>query len=194
MLKLFAPVTLAALLCTGAQAATHRYNIGFTSEAGSPFQTGFAELSTSDTETAAGGYDVTGITGMVSTPGAEGASAFAAISGLSSFEGADNVLYPNGPNVDTAGLGFVSASGGVYDLYLVGSTAASFAIPAAGGVFQYALDYAPTVGGPVTRSYVELAITRIADTAAPEPGTWALMMVGVGLAGATLRRRRFAPA
>ena len=29
-------------------------------------------------------------------------------------------------------------------------------------------------------------------TAAPEPGTWALMIIGFGLAGATLRRRRAA--
>lgn len=192
MLKMFASAALAAVLATGAQAATHRYNIGFTSEAGQPFEVGVGTLVTSDTLNASGGYDVLGITGTVSASDANGASTFAAISGLSTFQGADNVLYPTSPNVDEAGLGFVSASGGVYDLHLTVPEAASFVLPAAGGVFQYALDYAATPGGPVTRSYVEFAVTEIASTAAPEPGTWALMTLGVGLVGATLRRRKLA--
>lgn len=48
------------------------------------------------------------------------------------------------------------------------------------GVYQYA------VGG----NAVTLSIGEAVSTAVPEPATWAMMMSGLGLAGAALRRRR----
>jgi hypothetical protein len=38
----------------------------------------------------------------------------------------------------------------------------------------------------------DLTVTKFADGAVPEPASWALMILGFGLAGATLRRRRAA--
>ena len=37
---------------------------------------------------------------------------------------------------------------------------------------------------------VKLDVVPVQVSAVPEPGTWAMMIVGTGLAGATLRRRR----
>ena len=38
--------------------------------------------------------------------------------------------------------------------------------------------------------FLRLDITTAADTAVPEPGTWAMMLAGFGVVGASLRRRR----
>ncbi len=83
---------------------------------------------------------------------------------------------------DTASLVFSS-----YGAQLFGGTVASPTFSP--GLFQLS-----ELGTP------EIAtITPAAPSAAPEPGTWALMIGGIGLAGLALRRRRregraFAPA
>jgi microcystin-dependent protein len=57
------------------------------------------------------------------------------------------------------------------------------------------------VGTVVGQQFVTLTeaqmpehVHALPDTAVPEPGTWALMIGGFGLAGAALRRRRAATA
>lgn len=50
------------------------------------------------------------------------------------------------------------------------------------------LDISPVGSGSATGSHNDTLSFSI--SAAPEPGTWVLMMAGVGLAGAALRRRR----
>ena len=193
MLKMLAATAVAALLATGAHAATYQFNFGFTSQSGSPFEVAVGTLTTSDTLNADGGYDVTGITGTVSSPGAGGFPTFSAITGLSDFDLADNVLYPSDPRVDLGGIAFTSASGGYFNLYDASSIEdAAFSVQAQDASYDYVVDYAPSYNGTITSSHVTLAVTQIPTSAAPEPGTWALMMAGVGLAGAALRRRRAA--
>jgi hypothetical protein len=200
MLKTLAAGAALALVATAAHAGTFRFNIGFTSQGAQPFAVGVATLTTSDTMNADGGYDVTGISGTVSTPGSYG---FSAISGLaSSFtypDGSsfgDNEVYPTEPRFDNDGLVFTSASGYIFDLYSVGGSgggAPELFTSAAAADVTYYLDYQP-VGNtdPMMQgeSQVTVAVTQIPTSAAPEPGVWALMMAGVGLAGAALRRRR----
>ena len=178
---LAATAAAAALLATGAHAATYTFDFGFTSQGGEPFEVAIGTLTTSDTLNADGAYDVTGITGNVSQPGANGFPMFETITGLSNYFGADNELYPTDPRVDNDGISFTSSAGGYFNLFTSAVT---------GGATVY---YSPTGStSDFTRSYVTLAVTQVPTSAAPEPGTWALMMAGVGLAGAALRRRRTA--
>ncbi len=183
MIKTFvaAAAAAAALLATGAHAATYQFDFGFTSQAGEPFEVAVGTLTTSDTLNADGAYDVTGITGTVSQPGAGGFPMFASITGLSDYYGADNELYPTDPRVDNDGISFTSSAGGFFNLYIRNDD----------GI--YSVLYSPTGSEEDSvASRVTLAVTQIPTSAAPEPGTWALMMAGVGLAGAALRRRRIA--
>jgi hypothetical protein len=53
---------------------------------------------------------------------------------------------------------------------------------------QFASDFS-NVGRGVAFDNLVLTGTQIPVSAVPEPGTWALMITGVGLAGAALRRR-----
>ena len=46
-----------------------------------------------------------------------------------------------------------------------------------------------TSGGPYTLAIDDITIVN-GLSAVPEPGAWALMIAGFGLAGATLRRQR----
>jgi PEP-CTERM motif len=56
------------------------------------------------------------------------------------------------------------------------------------------LDFIVNNGGGPTALRVEMSGDAKATGAVPEPGTWALMISGFGLAGAALRRRRTAVA
>jgi hypothetical protein len=56
--------------------------------------------------------------------------------------------------------------------------------------FGFADGYALT--GPASYYNDNGGFVTVTSSATPEPGTWALMMIGVGLAGAALRRRRTA--
>jgi hypothetical protein len=105
---------------------------------------------------------------------------------------AADLLYPVTPGFygamrnNLSGLGSVAASGlksgsVIFDL-------AQFSGRVVNLRFQFASDYA--VYAPGVR-LDNLHVTGVAS-AAPEPGVWALMMLGVGLAGAALRQRRSA--
>ncbi len=182
MLKMLAATAVAALLATGAHAATYQFDFGFTSQSGEPFEVAVGTLTTSNTLNPDGAYDVTGITGTVSQPGAGGFPMFETITGLSNYYGADNELYPSDPRLDNDGISFTSSAGGSFNLFLGGGEP---------GSNQYSVLYSPTGNmNDAVGSRVTLAVTQIPTSAAPEPGTWALMMAGVGLAGVALRRRR----
>lgn len=53
---------------------------------------------------------------------------------------------------------------------------------------NFAIQFGPDE--TLSSSFDEASITPFAVGAVPEPGSWALMLVGFGLAGAALRRRR----
>ena len=58
--------------------------------------------------------------------------------------------------------------------------------------FDFSADPVNSVTFNSNGNSFELDNIAVATSAAPEPGTWALMAAGVGLAGAALRRRRMA--
>lgn len=121
------------------------------------------------------------------------------LAGLSSIIRIKNVGTGGTANVDAALLGnatSASAPGGFQN-----SERLSFGIFNGGPIFNFGnINYNPsvdstylvdfTVSGrdfaPVTSSIV---INQGAGAAVPEPGAWALMIVGFGAAGAMLRRR-----
>jgi hypothetical protein len=63
-----------------------------------------------------------------------------------------------------------------------------------GGTFPYPITVESTgSAGAYTETFPKVPASGVVDysltTAVPEPATWALMMVGFGLAGASMRRR-----
>ena len=96
------------------------------------------------------------------------------ITGLSTVFGADNFYYTSGPFfVDGQGISFTTASGVAANLFITNST--SYRVNTQG---------AGLLTGPVIASSSAIA------AAAPEPAIWGMMILGFGLAGAALRRRR----
>jgi hypothetical protein len=96
-------------------------------------------------------------------------------------------------------LGAPDISSQVFNNYLTANTSGDLSFNLAAGTYELILyvqegDYVgPADGASAMGSHTELLGFNI-TSAAPEPGTWALMTLGVGLAGAALRRRRTAGA
>ncbi|MHB8530984.1 MAG: PEPxxWA-CTERM sorting domain-containing protein [Caulobacteraceae bacterium] len=123
------------------------------------------------------GVDVTGMTGWV---GANAITAFIANPGApNTATSADGLFYyddnydPSTHALDVEGL-----------LFDVGSTEYNL-FNNGGGVYQLYPARSGAYGAPATG-----ALT----TAVPEPATWALMLLGLGLVGAALRGARGKPA
>ena len=128
----------------------------------------------SDTLNAVGGYNVLNITGFVGAEAVLGLipnpnQPYNSISpsGLFIF---DNVYYPGAPSVSNPGLLFKTASF-EWNLFSDNST-------------QYQL-YSANGSGYASHSVGSLSVSAV-----PEARTWAMLVVGFGLAGAGLRRRR----
>ncbi len=165
----------AALAAAPAQAAT--WLVTYVSTGGNPF-TANLTVDTLDTLDAAGGYDVTGVsgnvdgdtvTGLIANPGQPFAHYSA--DGLFIF---DNVLFTGAlPVFSHPGLFFTGASGSEYNLFSDGPT-----------VFEL-YKAKPGVG------YLANSVGAVtAAIAIPEPATWAMMIMGFGLVGMLLRQRR----
>ncbi len=97
-------------------------------------------------------------------------------------------------------LGAADLSSQLFNNYLTPNTSDTLSFNLSAGTYllslytqvgddAYAVDGASAYG-----AHEEKVSFDIQTSAAPEPGTWALMMAGVGLAGAALRRRRTAGA
>ncbi len=193
-LKTFlAGLTTAATLVAGtARAAT--WLLDYASTGGSP-QVADLTLSTSDVLNAVGGFDVTGIsglvdgdtvTGLISNPGQPFANYSA--DGMFRF---DNVLWSVGaPVLSNPGLFFHGASGNEYNLF--SDNAATYELYRA----QSGVGYLANSLGSVQISRVVLPPLdggyrgAAGGLGVPEPNTWAMMIIGFGAVGAALRLRR----
>lgn len=163
-----------ASLGTSANAASFSFN--FTDTSSQVLASGF--LTTADTLNALGGYDLTSISGTVTGFGA--ITGFVPINtplpGTSSANGFlyNNTVYTSAyPHVDLNGLLF-STAGASWNVYRNGTD-----------VFTGfdGTNYIPNSSG------TQFAGT-FTITAVPEPASWAMMIAGFGLLGATMRRRR----
>ena len=174
--KLAAGVCAAAALAAGhAHAAT--WLVTYASTGGNPLAASLS-VDTLDTLDAAGGYDITGVSGQVDSDTVTGLIAnpgqpFAHLSadGLFIF---DNVFFTGpAPVFSNPGLFFSGASGAEYNLFSVGPS-----------TFQL---YKANPGvGYLANSVGEVTATAVI----PEPASWAMMILGFGLVGTLLRQRR----
>lgn len=166
--QILAATILAGAAAIGGAANANTLNFSF-SVSGTVTNTLYTGDSGSGQFTLAGGTAtlpaaITGITGQVNG---------AAITGLSLYAGADNLLQSlSVPYVDFAGVSF-DAGGDSFNLYSIGN-----------GNYELRASVDPGGNGS-NGTPIDLTI------GVPEPATWGLMIVGLGLAGAALRTRRW---
>lgn len=184
MLRVAAGLLATTGMSTVAQAQSYAWT--FTDNSSNVLASG--GLTTQTTLNTAGGYNVTSISGTV--------AGFGAITGL--------VPNPNAPNVANFDPD-PSANTGTYNydnvLFVPGPPYINFN----GILFQTASETwnifrSPTIAGDVLSGYVNGAFYpdgsnenfagTFAITAVPEPASWALMIMGFGAVGGSLRYRR----
>lgn len=184
-LKLAAGLSAAVALCAGsAQAAT--WVVDYTSTGGSPFAAALT-LNTADTLNAAGGFNITGVsgnvdgdvvTGLIANPNQPFASYSA--DGMFIF---DNVFFtaPGGPKFSNPGLFFTGASGNEYNLF--SDNPSTYELYRA----RSGVGYLANSVGTITTAQQS---RDFGGGAVPEPAGWTLMILGFGGVGALLRHRR----
>lgn len=157
-------------LCVAAPASAQEYTFDFSTYQplfGGP-GTGSGFLTTDGNTIDSRGFTAQMITGISGTFNGS------AITDLASPFGANNLYYLTGPSfVDGSGLGFLTAAGTSVNLFYQDS----------------ASSYRINTTGPFTSSFVNASSTA-AVAAVPEPGTWAMMLLGFGAVGFGMRRRR----
>jgi len=164
--------------------AAQVYDWTFTSASGVLEGSGVLTTGTAN----GGGYDLTGITGTIDdvAAGVVGTiTGFAPGGGDDGVFAWDNVVYTGTPHVDNLGI-----------LFDVGSQEANI-YSATGGccalVYAGAYPKGDVLAGSNNNFGGDSGTFAIAGV--PEPATWALMFMGVGMAGGALRlarRERFA--
>jgi hypothetical protein len=165
-----ASAALATLAATAASAATTYDftlldNNGVTVDA-----SGVLTLTGDVIETIAGSVNGYGaITGLIVNPNSPSANTQGDIL-------YDNLFDVSAPGVDNYGIFLRTAVGAAINLYNVNSWGPN--VPD-----DTATVYVDGVGSVANGRFSVTAV----PTAIPEPGAWALMLVGMGLAGATLR-------
>jgi hypothetical protein len=128
-------------------------------------------LTTTDDADANGFFEVTSMSGQL------GAATDVALIGTVPFTAPDNLFKPAADYVTTGGISF-SAGGVSYNLIHV--LASRFSV---GGIAQ-------CVGGSCGAVITDFSVSAVTG-AVPEPTSWAMMLIGFGLAaGATRYRRR----
>jgi hypothetical protein len=157
--KHVAAFVLCALMSLAASGTAHATAFDFSYTG--PGVTGSGQFSSADVTSP---YTITGITGTANGD---------AITGLSIYAGADNLLYfPTEPFVDFGGISFSTVSLGDWNIFYDGSA------------YFILSSIENPGGGPDGLHPIELSITAVT----PEPIT--LSLFGAGLAGAFLVRRR----
>lgn len=162
--------TTACLLSTvlAASAAAAPYTLKYN---GTSVGTGLPFNTTLDLDIAASGAVASFI---------DGSRNGVAITGLSSYDVADNRINFSNPYGDFAGFAFVISGGEAFNLYY--SNQSYFEANSVSNT----TNLVSSLDSPV--STVSLAPTVAG--AVPEPATWGMMILGFGVAGAALRRRR----
>ena len=184
---LLAAAASLALAGAATDARAAQFVVSYQAISGGPAAADFT-LTVADAVNAAGGYDVTGITGDVDGDAITGLIAnpnqpFASYSadGMFIF---DNVLFPTEPRFSNPGLFFSAASGNEYNLF--SDAPHVYELYRAQPHVAY-LDHSV---GDLTAGRIEAPTQFDVGGAVPEPAAWALMILGFGAIGATLRRRR----
>lgn len=159
---------IAMIGATPACAAVYDFNFSGTGLFFGEPLAGTGTLTTSDVSqvSSLNGYTYQTITGITGTfNGSQ-------ITGLANVTGSNNLFYLTGPFfVDGNGLGFSTAAGSSVNLFVTNGT-------------QYRVNAGGLSTGFVT------ARASPAMAAVPEPATWALMLVGFGAIGLSMRRRK----
>ncbi|HWY60290.1 MAG TPA: hypothetical protein VNW15_00165 [Rhizomicrobium sp.] len=124
-------------------------------------------------------YQLTGITGT-----ANGQT----ITGLSSYDGPDQLIFPTSPVViDTLGFAFSVAGGNSYNLY------EDFGNYTPGPPYGCGAEYCllgPGTVGPGDQDVALTSFTITPASAAPEPAIWAMMLAGFFGVGFVMRGSR----
>ena len=144
-----------------------------------------------------GSYQVFGVAGTVNGQN---------ITGVDSFDGSDNLVFPPSPpnvGVDSNGVAFIGADGTEYDLYEDDGLFNSDSPFSCGGAVYCLISSTPDINTD-TDFHIDAALNpnpvaldsfTVTLAAVPEPASWAMMLLGIGGVGALMRsRRRPAPA
>jgi len=150
---LFAAVAIFSLAVPSAKADSFDFNYS---------GSGLNETSvvtTTDTLNALGAYTILSVVGEIN-----GVS----FTGLSSFAGADQLVYPSAPFIDLSGVSFSGANG------------INYTVGALDGVVYAANSVTDPSGNFVSNEPVKLTVTAV-----PEPGSLGLLALGLLALGVT---------
>jgi hypothetical protein len=168
-LGLVGAAAIATMAGTPASAAQYLFNFSGTGFFGGTL-TGNGTITTNDQSfvNQLNGYTAQTITGITGTfNGSQ-------ITGLANVTGSNNLFYLTGPFfVDGNGLGFSTASGVSANLFVTNDT-------------SYRVN---TMGAGLLTGLVTASATQV-TAAVPEPATWAMMLLGFGAIGVSVRRKR----
>jgi hypothetical protein len=160
-----AAAALATFAATAASATTYDFTL-LDNDATTIDASGVLTLTGNVIDSITGNVDGYGaITGLIANPNSPGAN----IQGDIEY---DNLFDVAAPGVDLYGIFLTTASGAAINLYNVHSGGSN--VPD-----NTATVYVDGVGSVANGTF--------SITAVPEPASWGLMLVGIGLAGATLR-------
>lgn len=150
-------IASAAALVFAGSAQANTYQLNFTSGADS----GFLDFTTTGPWTSSG-VAITGVSGQIDG---------SAVTGLSGFAGADNLLEDTAPHVDYGGVS-------------VSTALDTFNFTSFGGFQMLKASVDPT--GSISADLVPVTGSI---AAVPEPATWAMLIMGVAMIGVAARRR-----
>ncbi|HLZ81971.1 MAG TPA: PEP-CTERM sorting domain-containing protein [Caulobacteraceae bacterium] len=173
-LVLFA-AALGGALSFGASAGAASFLWSYSGVNGGPVS---ASGTLQATPNGGGVYTVTSISGMRNG---------LAITGLTTYAGDDNLVYTTAPNVDYPGLAYTDSNGNAFNVYYDTSLTDAYACGQV-GYCEIGPGAPGSSGlGPPSDSIGPIASFTL--TAVPEPGAWALMLIGFAGIGALTRGR-----
>lgn len=167
-LGLIGAAAISMIASTPASAAVYMFNFSGTGLFFGEALVGNGTLTTNDTSfvNPLNGYTAQTITGSSGTYNGS------QITGLANVTGSNNLFYLTGPFfVDGNGLGFTTAAGAAVNLFVTTDT-------------RYRLN-----AGGLSSGFVNASASAV-TAAVPEPATWAMMLIGFGAIGLSVRRKR----